>query len=166
MHCLLNLSFITQDFNNNGLHHLPPEASFKLKSILDQLKDYQRLLDDRHNQLLKSSDFFKTCDSSYGKLGQLEIQFRDFDVHQQNNRGSHTSFLESTLHQLDQVVMDVLGKGNSLISMTGDRKESVFGIKENMMKIENRANSLRSSCHLKNNEVSVIQGMQMNLYIG
>ena len=156
----MNVAFIIQDFNNNGLHHLPPEASFKLKSILDQLKDYQRLLDDRHNLLLKSLDFFNTCDSSYGKLDQLEIQFRDFDVRQRNNRGSQTSFLESTLHQLDQVVMDVLGKGNSLISMTGDRKESVFGIKENMMKIENRANSLRSNCHMKNNEVSAIEGIR------
>lgn len=133
---------------------MPPEASFQLKCILDQLRDYQRLLEDRHNLLLKSLDFFNTCNSANGKLDQLEIQFRDFDVHQQNKRGSQTSFLESTLHQLDQVVMDVLGKGNSLISSAGDQKDCVFGIKENMLKIENRAHNLRSSCHLKNNEVS------------
>ena len=119
------------------------------------MKDYQRLLDDRHDLLLKSLDFFNTCNSANGKLDQLEIQFRDFDVHQQNNRGSQTSFLEATLHQLDQVVMDVLGKGNSLISMAGDKKEGVFGIKENMLKIEGRANNLRSSCHFKNNEASI-----------
>ena len=144
-----------QDFNNNGLPDLPPEASFKLKSILDQLKDYQRLLDDRHDLLLKSLDFFNTCNSANGKLDQLETQFRDFDVHQQNNRGTQASFLEETLHRLDQVVMDVLGKGNSLISVAGDKKEGVFGIKENMLKIEGRANNLRSSCHFKNNEVSI-----------
>ena len=104
--------------------------------------------------MLKSLDFFNAYNSANGKLDQLEIQFREFDIHQNNKSGSQTSFLESILHQLDQVVMDVLGKGNSLISIAGDKQQGVLGIKENMMKIENRAHNLRSSCHLKNNEVS------------
>ena len=89
----------------------------------------------------------------------METQIRDFDVHQQNNRGFQTSSLEKILHQLDQVVMDVLGKGNSLISMAVDEKEGVFGIKENMLNIESRANNLRSSCHFKNNEVCNFYGI-------
>ena len=62
--------------------------------------------------------------------------------------------------------MDVLGKGNSLISMAGDKKEGMLGIKESMLKIEGRANNLRSSCHFKNNEVSnfFIHGIFMDWY--
>ena len=128
------------------------EASVKLKVILEQLKDYQRLLNDQHNLLLQSLEYFKSCQSANIKLDQLEDQFRTLDE-QQNTGGSQTTFLESTLQQIERLIMDVLGKGNSLISQVGDNREGTLGIKESMLKIENRAHHLRSNCQLKSSEV-------------
>ena len=69
------------------------------------------------------------------------------------NTGSNISPLESTIHQLEQILMDVLGKGNTLICHIGDKTESSLCIKDTMIQIENRANGLRASCQLKMSEV-------------
>ena len=94
--------------------------------------------------MLQSLDYFKSCHSANVKLDQLENQFRDFDVHQ-NKTGSQMSLLEKSLEQLDQIMMEVLGKGNSLIGGVGDKVEGTVGIKESMLKLENRAHNLRSN---------------------
>ena len=133
---------------------LPLESSFRLKSIVDELKHYQHLLDERHNLLLQSLDYFKSCRSAHGKLDQLENQFRDVDVHQ-HKAGSQASFLENSLQQLDQIMMEVLGKGNSLIGGVGDKGEGSLGIKESMINLENRAQNLRSNYQSKNSEVKI-----------
>ena len=72
------------------------------------------------------------------------------------NPGSNISPLESTIHQLEQILMDVLGKGNTLICHIGDKTESSLSIKDTMMQIENRVNSLRASCQLKISEVILL----------
>ena len=73
------------------------------------------------------------------------------------NTGSNLSPLESTIHQLEQILMDVLGKGNTLICNIGDKTESSLCIKDTMMQIENRVNSLRASCQLKISEIILTQ---------
>ena len=133
---------------------LPLESSFRLKSILDELKDYQHLLDDRHNLLLQSLDYFKSCHSANEKLDQLENQFRDVDI-PQHKAASQPSFLEKSLQQLDQIMVEVLGKGNSLIGEVGDKGKGTCGIKESMIKLENRAHNLRSNYQSKNSEVKL-----------
>ena len=133
---------------------LPLESSFRLKSILDELKDYQHLLDDRHNLLLQSLDYFKSCHCANVKLDQLENQFSNVDLNQGKTE-AQPSFLDKSLQQLDQIMMEVLGKGNSLIDGVGDKGEGTFAIKESMIKLENRAHNLRSNYQSKNSEVKL-----------
>ena len=128
------------------------EASTKLKCILDQLKEYQWALDNRHNILLECIEFFSFCNSANTKLSNMEKQVLNLDKYI-TNTGSNLSPLESTIHQLEQILMDVLGKGNTLICHIGDKTESSLCIKDTMMQIENRVNSLRASCQLKMSEV-------------
>ena len=133
------------------------EASSRLKCILDQLKDYQRLLDQRNNLLFQSLDYFNSAKSANSKLDQLESQVKEIDKQSargvQNMVDSPTHGLESILQQLDQIVMDVLGQGKSLINQATDKNEGTLGIRESMLQIENRANNLRSNCQLKHSQV-------------
>jgi hypothetical protein len=87
-------------------------------------------------------------------LDQLENQFRDVDI-PQHKAGSQPSFLEKSLQQLDQIMVEVLGKGNSLIGEVGDKGKGTCGIKESMIKLENRAHNLRSNYQSKNSEVKL-----------
>ena len=41
------------------------------------------------------------------------------------NTGSNISPLESRIHQLEQILMDVLGKGNTLICHIGDKTDKI-----------------------------------------
>ena len=102
--------------------------------------------------LLEVIEFFSLCNSANTKLSDMEKQVLNLDKYF-TNTGSNISPLESTIHQLEQILMDVLGKGNTLICHIGDKTESSLCIKDTMMQIENRANSLRASCQLKISEV-------------
>ena len=93
------------------------------------------------------------------KLSDMESQIINFEQYF-TKTGSNISPLESTIQQLDQILMDVLGKGNTLICHIGDKTESSLCIKDTMMQIENRANSLRASCQLKISEVIIFHMCQ------
>ena len=116
------------------------------------MKEYRWALDNRHNMLLEVIEFFSLCNSANTKLSDMEKQVLNLDKYF-TNTGSNISPLESTIHQLEQILMDVLGKGNTLICHIGDKTESSLCIKDTMMQIENRVNSLRASCQLKISEV-------------
>ena len=120
------------------------------------MKEYQWALDNRHNMLLEVIEFFSLCNSANTKLSDMEKQVLNLDKYF-TNTGSNISPLESTIHQLEQILMDVLGKGNTLICHIGDKTESSLCIKDTMMQIENRVNSLRASCQLKISEVILTQ---------
>ena len=105
--------------------------------------------------LLEVIEFFSLCNSANTKLSDMEKQVLNLDKYF-TNTGSNISPLESTVHQLEQILMDVLGKGNTLICHIGDKTESSLCIKDTMMQIENRVNSLRASCQLKISEVILL----------
>ena len=106
--------------------------------------------------LLEVIEFFSLCNSANTKLSDMEKQVLNLDKYF-TITGSNISPLESTIHQLEQILMDVLGKGNTLICHIGDKTESSLCIKDTMMQIENRVNSLRASCQLKISEVILTQ---------
>ena len=120
------------------------------------MKEYRWALDNRHNMLLEVIEFFSLCNSANTKLSDMEKQVLNLDKYF-TITGSNISPLESTIHQLEQILMDVLGKGNTLICHIGDKTESSLCIKDTMMQIENRVNSLRASCQLKISEVILTQ---------
>ena len=148
-----------QDFNSKSEQCRPSESSFKLKCILEALKDYQKLLDHRNNLLVQSSEYFTSFYGANIKLDQLESQIIRSHDDSELGYGSQNSataiVLENVVQQLEQLMMDILGQGKALLNQANDRKEGTSGIRESMFHIENRVNTLRSNCHLKLSQVRI-----------
>ena len=117
-------------------------------------------MDHRNDLLVQSSEYFDSFNRANIKLDQLEAQVirshDDSELGYGSQNSTLTVGLENIVQQLEQIMMDILGQGKALLSQTNDRKEGTSGIRESMFHIENRVNNLRSNCHLKLSQVSLI----------
>lgn len=145
------------------------ESSLKLKSILEALKEYQRLLDHRNYLLVQASEYFSSLHSANIQLDQLETQLVNGSKASPLGHAIQSSdssiALEHIIQQLEQIMMDILRQGKSILGQVGDRMEGMSGIGESMFHIENRANNLRANCHLKLSQVHLIYLTNYLLYV-
>ncbi|XP_031789486.1 uncharacterized protein LOC100679567 isoform X4 [Nasonia vitripennis] len=139
----LKITKSTEHLVSSG-HFAGEQATDQAYAILGAAADYMNDLDQYELMLHRALAFFKSAQSVYTKLDQLEIQLATTD-HPPRSAGLARLHAQS-VKTLEDVTVGPLAEGHALLEITGRGAPGAEGVKRTVEEIEDRKIRLLERC--------------------